>query len=112
MVDAARSGRTAGGVFQFLLHRLDQHRVLADAQRAKLVDRVRQAAGQSATEIGNPDASRPASVATRSVTIGRLPLGFSAAPAKGSSAGSSTIWVRAAVIFMALPQAGWRRVGG
>src|SRR5512146_2220713 len=50
--------------------------------------------------------SIPASVATRSVTIGRLPFGFSAAPASGSSAGSSTRWVRVPVIFMASPQEG------
>src|SRR5205823_1259113 len=48
----------------------------------------------------------PPSVCTRSVTIGRLPFGFSAAPASGSSAGSSTRWVRVAVIFMASPQGG------
>src|SRR5204863_7444067 len=43
----------------------------------------------------------PWSVSTRNVTIGRLLLGFSAAPASGSSAGNSTRSVRVPVIFMA-----------
>src|SRR3954453_7226715 len=43
----------------------------------------------------------PWSVSTETVTIGRFPFGFSAAPASGSSAGSSTSSVRVPVIFMA-----------
>src|SRR5439155_20630366 len=50
----------------------------------------------------------PWSVSTRRVTIGRLPFGFSAAPASGSSAGNSTRSVRVPVIFMASPR---RRLG-
>src|SRR5437762_14268337 len=49
----------------------------------------------------------PWSVSTETVTIGRLPFGFSAAPASGSSAGSSTSSVRVPVIFMADLGAGW-----
>src|SRR5216683_1015672 len=48
---------------------------------------------------------------TRKVTIGRLPFGFSAAPASGSSAGNSTISVRLPVIFMASPGTGLGNVG-
>src|SRR5262245_36481373 len=55
-------------------------------------------------KYATPSPSAPASVATRSVTIGRLPSGFSAAPASGSSAGNSTIWVRVPVIFIASPR--------
>src|SRR5215469_14305149 len=42
----------------------------------------------------------PSSVSTSSVTIGRVPLGFSAAPASGSSAGSATICERIPDIFI------------
>ncbi len=55
MIDAAGSGRAAGGVFQLLVHRLDQHRVVAGEQRAEFVDRMRQGAGQRAAEIGDAD---------------------------------------------------------
>src|SRR5579883_2545301 len=48
----------------------------------------------------------PASVSTSRVTIGRVPSGFSAAPASGSSAGSRTRWERVAVIFMRA-RCGW-----
>src|SRR5215831_8615537 len=48
----------------------------------------------------------PPSVSTSSVTIGRVPLGFSAAPASGSSAGSATICERIPDIFITTPWAG------
>ena len=38
---------------------LDPHRVLADAQRAKLLDRAFEGAGQRAAEIGRPNPDRP-----------------------------------------------------
>ena len=55
MIDAARTGGAAGGVLQFLLHRLDPHRVLADAERAQFVDRMPQRAAQRAAEISDTE---------------------------------------------------------
>src|SRR5215467_11485376 len=49
----------------------------------------------------------PPSVSTSSVTIGRVPLGFSAAPASGSSAGSATTCERMPDIFIGAPWVGW-----
>src|SRR6516164_7333335 len=42
----------------------------------------------------------PSSVSSSKVTIGRVPLGFSAAPASGSSAGRATICERMPDIFI------------
>ncbi len=56
--DAGRAGR-AGGVAQFARDRLDAQRVLADDERAELVDRVAQGAGQRAAEIGDAEPLDP-----------------------------------------------------
>ena len=73
-------------------------------QRAEFVDRMRARCGSARRRNRRrrsprrPHRSRPAAV-----TIGRLPFGFSAAPASGSSAGNSTICVVVPVIFIASP---------
>src|ERR1700730_523916 len=51
-----------------------------------------------------PTPTTSSSVSTCKVTIGRVPFGFSAASASGSSAGSATIPERIVVIFIAGPQ--------
>jgi hypothetical protein len=51
-----------------------------------------------------PTPTTSSSVSTCKVTIGRVPFGFSAASASGSSAGSATMPERTAVIFIAGPQ--------
>ena len=55
MEDAARPGRAARRVLQLGVDPFGQLRVVADQQRAQLVDRMAQGAGQCAAKIGDPN---------------------------------------------------------